>query len=74
MICIRCRKLIENTDKKTCDSCIAHVDEKMICGFCGDIYTRTNRTRHKSSFKCQSRHGELYVYVKGVLNTSIQSY
>ena len=71
-MCIRCKKLIENTDKKTCDICIAYVDQKMICGFCGDIYTRTNRTRHKSSFKCQSSHGELYVCVKGILNTIIE--
>ena len=28
--------------KKTCDECICYIGEKMVCCFCGDIYTRTN--------------------------------
>ena len=27
---IRCKKLLENTGKKTCDICIAYVDEQKI--------------------------------------------
>ena len=26
MICIRCKKLIENTDTKTCENCIAYIE------------------------------------------------
>ena len=43
----------------------------MSCSFCGDSSTRANKSRHGSSFKCQPRHGELYLYFKGILNTSM---
>ena len=52
-VCFRCKKLLENTDKKTCDMCIAYVDEQNICQICGKSYSRTNRNRHYRSFKCR---------------------
>ena len=67
-ICIRCKKELFNTDNKTCDKCIAYVAEKMVCEWCNNIYTRTNRTRHMKSFICRSTNGELALYYKGILN------
>ena len=52
-VCFRCNKLLENTDKKTCDMCIAYVDFPHICQICGKSYSRTNRNRHYRSFKCR---------------------
>ena len=53
MICTRCKKLLENTDIKTCENCIAYVDEQMACQRCGKSYSRTNRSRHYRSYKCR---------------------
>ena len=73
MIGIRCNKMLDiECDTKTCETCVKYIDERLVCCFCGDIFTRTNKSRHKSSFKCQSRHGELHFYFKGILNTSIE--
>ena len=61
MICIRCKNTLDiEYDTKTCETCIKYIDESLVCGFGGDSFTRTNKSRHQSPFKCQSRHGELY--------------
>ena len=58
-ICIRCKTEFDNTDNNTCDMCIAYIGQTMVCTFCGDTFTRTNKSRHMRSFRCISRHGEL---------------
>ena len=62
MNCIRCKKLLSYTDNKTCDACINYIGEKMSCSFCGYTFSRTDKSRHRMSFRCISRHGELYVH------------
>ena len=53
MICIRCKKLLKTTDKKTCENCIAYVDQSLVCERCNRLYTRTNRERHYRSYRCR---------------------
>ena len=54
MNCQRCRKLLDsNPDNKTCDACIAYIDQRLVCQRCGKLYTRTNRTRHYRAFTCR---------------------
>ena len=52
-MCIRCKQLLENTDKKTCAICIAYVDQSLVCERCNRLYTRTNRERHYRSYRCR---------------------
>ena len=53
MVCIRYTKLIENTDTKTCEKCIAYIDKSLVCERCNRTYTRTNKNRHYRSYKCR---------------------
>ena len=53
MVCIRCKKLLENTDKKTCEMCIAYVDQSLVCERCNRLYTHTNCERHYRSYRCR---------------------
>ena len=52
-MCIRCKKLLEHTDTKTCETCIEYIDKNMSCEKCNRIYTRTNKSRHYRSYKCR---------------------
>ena len=53
MFCTRCKKLIGNTDTKTCGNCIAYIDKSLVCEKCNSTYTRTNRERHYRSYRCR---------------------
>ena len=53
MNCICCKKLLSNTDKRTCDKCMYYVDESLVCQRCNRSYTRTNRNRNYRSYKCR---------------------
>ena len=53
MIGIRCKKLLSNTDTKTCEICIAYLDEQLVCQRCNRICTRINRERHYRSYSCR---------------------
>ena len=53
MGCIRCKKLLGNIDKKTCETCIAYVGQSLVCERCNRLYTRTNRGRHYRSHRCR---------------------
>ena len=53
-LCIRCKTTLKYTDNKTCEACIQYVGQLLTCERCGFNYTRTNRTRHYSSYKCRA--------------------
>ena len=53
--CVRCNNILQDTCNKTCATCIAYIGENMIWCFCGDSFTRTNKSRHQRSFRCISR-------------------
>ena len=54
MNCQRCKELLDsNSGNKACDICIAYVGQRLVCERLGNIYTRTNRTRHDRAFKCR---------------------
>ena len=52
-MCIRCTKLLSNTDKQTCDECIHRNGYQSVCPNCGQSYSRTNRERHYRSYRCR---------------------
>ena len=51
MNCQRCSKQLNNSDNKTCDTCINYISQRLVCQRCGKLCTRTNRTRHYRAFK-----------------------
>ena len=53
MNCTRCKQVLSNTDKKTCDKCMYYVGEIIKCERCNRRYTRTNRERHYRSYRCR---------------------
>ena len=65
MNCTRCEKEFGNYSKtKTRDACINYILVKnLFCEWCNGIYTRTKAHGVNpaiTSFRCISRHGEIY--------------
>ena len=60
--CQRCKQIMdEGCENKPCGKCIAYIGGRLVCEWCNDTYTRTNRNRHRTSFKCRSQHGVIFV-------------
>ena len=68
-LCIRFKILEDDTDNKTCESCIQYIGGVLKCQRCNCNYTRTNRTRHYRSYKCrvsiflEKENKYIYIYI-----------